>query len=619
MKSCILMYVSLLVAAIIMKSDCSVVPSQQPSNQSTISSAIKHSPSLLKNSTYKPQLRQPPPKVDTAFRERLRRAIGHLQKKAGFSVFSFITESIPEHSIQMEYLKFVKETRDNSTWRGRAIRNVRNTFTSVWTLLQKPGVAKVTKTSHSNFNQTKDESRQVDQANRTVRTDITADTENFATTQSNGQESVEKMPVNAEDLIRWFNLHGEVAKEQDTNEENPKKSYEKRSSEEEDGGEGEEEEETSRADSSFPGLQYPSGIQGPRHGEGVQSPDEANGLEHAVSWGEQNKNHPPLMSSEVKNGGGALSVDTGIATLHTGNIGAAEGTIQNHDGENAYRGFPDGIYEPERSEILPVQGEAYLLFATTAPVPRSVIEHGQRDKQYVRQQNVQQVDPTQKEEKTKAVRAGNPGEELLTGGDHRYRNFISQGYRGSSQGTINGQNLTQLSLMAYKIAKTEKIYSMAAAPCREVSAWMPEVVKRLELELPGFQFYCIDMEEPAGLMEDLMQAYGDISGGFIQSSPEDIEQAIPKNVDLVVSWMGMQRWGIRKSWRFIKGLRRAGARMALFSNNPMSGNNDPSGQTLNIRKSPLLFNQPQRVIGSVSSNDNMQLLLYSMDALRDGF
>lgn len=193
------------------------------------------------------------------------------------------------------------------------------------------------------------------------------------------------------------------------------------------------------------------------------------------------------------------------------------------------------------------------------------------------------------------------------------------GYLGSKIGMLNGENTTQLSLMVYKIAKSEKPFSMAAAPCRTVRSWMPEVVMRLEVELHGFQFYCVDTDEPAGSMDELKGAFGELSGGYLQTEPEAIDKALPKSVELVVSWMGMQSWGVRKSWRFIKGLRRSGARMALFSNNPKSSNAGASDGTINVRKSPLLFNEPQRVIGKVSDDDNLQLLLYSMDGLRDGF
>lgn len=195
----------------------------------------------------------------------------------------------------------------------------------------------------------------------------------------------------------------------------------------------------------------------------------------------------------------------------------------------------------------------------------------------------------------------------------------SERYKGSKSGLVKGENTTQLSLMVYKVAKSEKILSMAAAPCREVSHWMPEVAIRLEFEIPEFRFYCIDTEEPPGSMEDLKQAYGEISGGFLQAVAEDVGQAVPKNMDLVVSWMGMQQWGIRKSWRFIKGLRRGGVRMALFSNNPMSSNADLSAGTLNVRKSPMLFNEAWRIFRKVSTDDNKQLVLYSMDGVREGF
>lgn len=175
-------------------------------------------------------------------------------------------------------------------------------------------------------------------------------------------------------------------------------------------------------------------------------------------------------------------------------------------------------------------------------------------------------------------------------------------------------NVTQLALMTYKIAKSSKIFSLAAAPCWEARKWMPDVVHRLERELHGFEFYCVDTR---GLDADGTQKWYGEDTRTVKCDVGDIENVLPESVDLVVSWMGMQQWGIRNSWRFIKALRRKGVKMVLVSNNAMSGNGMHG--RINIRKSPLLFNEPRRVIGKVDHSGDVQLLLYDMDALRDGF
>lgn len=183
----------------------------------------------------------------------------------------------------------------------------------------------------------------------------------------------------------------------------------------------------------------------------------------------------------------------------------------------------------------------------------------------------------------------------------------------------SGENITQLSLMVYKIAKTEQIKSMAVAPCREVKHWMPAVAQRLDAEIHGFELFCVDIADEKGDLEDLKAAYGSISGAYIQTTAEDLGERFPRGIDLVVSWMGIQKWGLRKSWRFIKGLRRSGARMCLLGNNPVGSNAQMESGIVNVRKSPMLFNEPLRVIGKVSQDDQKQLLLYAMDKLRDDF
>lgn len=198
-------------------------------------------------------------------------------------------------------------------------------------------------------------------------------------------------------------------------------------------------------------------------------------------------------------------------------------------------------------------------------------------------------------------------------------------FRGVSGGMQNGENITQLSLMVYKVVRGEQIASMAAVPCYEVRNWMPSVVQRLEAEVIGFEFHCVDVIDGADnnthreRLEELKSAFGDISGNFIQVEADAVSLYLPKDLDMVVSWMGLQKWGMRKSWRFVKGLRRCRVKRLLLGNDAVRNNLQEKQGLLNVRKSPMLFNEPRRVINKVAEENSRQLLLYEMDKIRDNF
>lgn len=203
---------------------------------------------------------------------------------------------------------------------------------------------------------------------------------------------------------------------------------------------------------------------------------------------------------------------------------------------------------------------------------------------------------------------------------------VGLAFRGVPGGIKNGENITQLSLMVYKVARAEHVTSMAAVPCYEVKDWIPSVVQRLESEIIGFEFHCVDVmdndEDVDGnraRLQELKEFYGDISGLFIQTTADDVSLHLPNELDMVVSWMGLQKWGMRKGWRFLKGLRRTKAKRLLLSNDSVRNNIQGEQGLLNVRKSPMLFNEPSRVISKVTEDNTRQLLLYEMDKIRDKF
>lgn len=276
----------------------------------------------------------------------------------------------------------------------------------------------------------------------------------------------------------------------------------------------------------------------------------------------------------------------------SGNFGHGQGEIV---AEGSYGNNNENV-EGNRQIIPPTQGGNGI-------VSRETTVNGHSG-EYVAQSSTRDIVPSEPSTTEEA-----------DSGSERGGKFM--GVRNVEKGS--GENITQLSLMVYKIAKTEGVTSLAVAPCREVMHWMPTVAKRLEAEVAGFEFFCIDITDEPEAMSDLRQAYGDLSGAYIQSSADEIGERFPRGVDLVVSWMGIQKWGIRKSWRFIKGLRRSGARLCLLGNNSVRNNADVDSGIVNVRKSPMLFNEPMRVINKVGDDADKQLLLYAMDKIRDDF
>ncbi|KAI0559180.1 hypothetical protein FGB62_165g013 [Gracilaria domingensis] len=183
----------------------------------------------------------------------------------------------------------------------------------------------------------------------------------------------------------------------------------------------------------------------------------------------------------------------------------------------------------------------------------------------------------------------------------------------------DGENVTQLADMVYKLVREEEVFSMAVAPCDEVTDWMPNVVRRLREELVELQFYCIDTRMPAQDISPLKRVFGDLATGFVQVGADDIKESIPAELDMVVSWKGLQRWGMERGWHFLRGLRERGTKFVLVSNNPGIINTEDSERAVNVRGSPLLFGEPRRVIGGVTKDNSVQLLLYAMGDIRDGF
>lgn len=184
-------------------------------------------------------------------------------------------------------------------------------------------------------------------------------------------------------------------------------------------------------------------------------------------------------------------------------------------------------------------------------------------------------------------------------------------------GESDGTNVTHLTYMLTKMIKTYKIRSVVDMPCRNTLHWFPELLNKLDFEVAGFKYYCVDTHSKSH--EDIAHLFGEEgSPEFIHIRPDE-SRVLPK-VDLVFSWDGPQQWGVRATWAFFTGLREMRPKYVMVSNNPGAANSERIG-LLNLRKQPFHFAQAMRVISHVFDPEKgkKQMLLYEMDGIRRGF
>lgn len=156
-------------------------------------------------------------------------------------------------------------------------------------------------------------------------------------------------------------------------------------------------------------------------------------------------------------------------------------------------------------------------------------------------------------------------------------------FRGIPGGVVDGTNITHLSYMIFKLIKKHEITSVVDMPCRNTLHWFPALLHRLDFEIVGFKYYCVDSE--AHSQDDLRHLFGDAGQPeFMHIKPEEAAQ-LPK-ADLLFSWNGPQDWGVRKTWAFFNGIREIRPENLLITNNPGVSNANSNTGTLNVRKQP---------------------------------
>lgn len=149
--------------------------------------------------------------------------------------------------------------------------------------------------------------------------------------------------------------------------------------------------------------------------------------------------------------------------------------------------------------------------------------------------------------------------------------------------SADGTNTTHLSYMVFKMIKTYDIKSMVDIPCRNTLSWFPQLMHKIDFEVVGFKYYCVDSDSHS--QDDIRRKFTDAgSPEFLHIRPE--EAHLLPQTDLVFSWDGPQEWGVKRSWAFFTALREVRPTYLLITNNPKVSNRDSSRGAINLRKQP---------------------------------
>jgi hypothetical protein len=156
-------------------------------------------------------------------------------------------------------------------------------------------------------------------------------------------------------------------------------------------------------------------------------------------------------------------------------------------------------------------------------------------------------------------------------------------FRGIHGGVVDNTNITHLSYMIFKLIKKHAITSVVDMPCRNNLAWFPALLHRLDFEIVGFKYYCVDSDSNS--QDDIRHLFGDAgSPEFMSIKPEAVMQ-LPKT-DLLFSWNGPQQWGVQQTWAFFNGVREVRPEYLMITNNPGVNNVNSNRGTINVRKQP---------------------------------
>eukprot|EP00186_Timspurckia_oligopyrenoides_P001187 CAMPEP_0182446180 /NCGR_PEP_ID=MMETSP1172-20130603/4038_1 /TAXON_ID=708627 /ORGANISM="Timspurckia oligopyrenoides, Strain CCMP3278" /LENGTH=505 /DNA_ID=CAMNT_0024642071 /DNA_START=229 /DNA_END=1746 /DNA_ORIENTATION=+ len=175
-----------------------------------------------------------------------------------------------------------------------------------------------------------------------------------------------------------------------------------------------------------------------------------------------------------------------------------------------------------------------------------------------------------------------------------------------TEGVVGNFNVTKLSFSLFRLMKSKRLFSLIDFPCSSNLDWMPQLVVRLEFEMPGFYYTC--MEPEGSRIEEIKRRFQPYVDPDVVVWPLNQQRPMPRS-DVVFSWNGVQYWDMRESFNLVR-MARLSSKMLMMSTNPkvtnlrlITRNNWIGNGTVNLRKQPFLLDAPIRVVGNLSIPD----------------
>lgn len=184
---------------------------------------------------------------------------------------------------------------------------------------------------------------------------------------------------------------------------------------------------------------------------------------------------------------------------------------------------------------------------------------------------------------------------------------------------FKADNITHLSYMLYRLIKTHGIVSLIDVPCTLSIFWIPELIQRLEFEVPKFHYRCIVPDDE--LLVDAVLRFQGLSSAVVIKDPAFWTSKLPA-ADLAFVWYGLGFMAPKPSWQLLKALQQSPTKYVIVPNHPDVVRNPgvatPHGR-VNVRRAPYLFDEALRVVNNVSSTQSRkQLLMYDLKGVRSG-
>jgi len=184
-------------------------------------------------------------------------------------------------------------------------------------------------------------------------------------------------------------------------------------------------------------------------------------------------------------------------------------------------------------------------------------------------------------------------------------------------------DVTRLSFMLWRVIKTYHIKSMVDVPCRAHGSWMPQLLARLDYDLPDFHYTCVDASPR--VVKGARAAVGDLVDGHFLVRDWWARRLPP--ADLVFAWRGLDTAPAEHVHRLLSAVPASGAKYLLLGSADTHNDGHGAGAAggkkwvppINFRKAPFRLPQhPMRVIKEVtlpSAAHSRSLLLYQVAEL----